>query len=522
VRRDANPADPTVPPHKAILKLVTGTSGGGVNSATLARALAFDFPHVTAATDRTLQHTGNPFYDLWVNDLSLSGFLTNSDIDAGNFISLLNGQTIDNAARNATSFTSPTWRTRSWIAVPLQMIITLTNLRGIPYVTPLSGGNGDALSETFVDHADFARFAFVYPDTPFVQPRPDEFVLGFGPDRLPQALDWPTFGEFAKGTAAFPLGFPPRQLQRPMEQLRWRVVTLPGDQTGSSPTRVLPRIPDWNAFIPTGQTELPSDYGFLVVDGGATDNEPIELARTALAGMLARNPREPKIANRGVVLVDPFAGQSDLGPAAAAGFTDLPWPIVQSLIQQTRYDTSDLLLAMDDNVYSRFLVTPTLSGVVGEKAIASGGAGAFIGFACRDFTRYDYLLGRANAQKFLQNEFVLDQSNPVFDSWPAALKMNPDYRTVDPRTGEVFLSIIPLMGNARVPESLDAWPKNKLNPESYRDAIEARFDAIVKYEGEGGILDKIAAWVVAHLGQTSVADLVVKAMQSALAEWHLD
>jgi predicted acylesterase/phospholipase RssA len=50
VRRDANPADPTVPPHKAILKLVTGTSGGGVNSATLARALAFDFPHVTAAT----------------------------------------------------------------------------------------------------------------------------------------------------------------------------------------------------------------------------------------------------------------------------------------------------------------------------------------------------------------------------------------------------------------------------------------------------------------------------------------
>jgi len=518
LRNAANP-DPSVPPHRTILKLITGTSGGGVCAGVLARALAFDFPHVTRATDPTLTETGNPLYDLWVNDLSLNGFLTTSDIAQKRFVSLLNGATIDAAADAGVAFTAPNWRPRSWIADPLRVILTLTNLFGIPYLTKLSAAASE-FEESFVDHADFARFGVVYPGRPFPQPRPDEFVLSFGTDRFPQALDWPSFGEFAKGTSAFPLGFPARSLVRPMEHYRWRTAVLPGDGTAAFPTTVQPLVPDWAELASGNGQTVPSDYHFLVVDGGATDNEPIELARTSLSGVLGRNPRDARTANRGVLLIDPFAGETGLGPASPLALPQLVWPIVQGLVQQTRYDTSDIMLALDDTVSSRFLIAPVSASVSGGKAIASAGFGAFIGFACRAFTRYDYLLGRANAQSYLKRTFLLDAENPIFDTWPAALKNSPDFRVVD-ANGRAFLPIIPLMGKAKIPESLDAWPKGKLDPESYRDAIENRFGALVKYEGAGGLLSGVAAWAIAHLGQKGVADLVIDAMGKALQDWKL-
>src|SRR5215469_16511983 len=42
--------DPSAPKHRTLLKVITGTSGGGVNAAIAARALAFDFPHVVRST----------------------------------------------------------------------------------------------------------------------------------------------------------------------------------------------------------------------------------------------------------------------------------------------------------------------------------------------------------------------------------------------------------------------------------------------------------------------------------------
>src|SRR5438045_5263053 len=44
------------PRHDVVLKLITGTSGGGVNAAIAARALAYDFSHVEQATPASVQH----------------------------------------------------------------------------------------------------------------------------------------------------------------------------------------------------------------------------------------------------------------------------------------------------------------------------------------------------------------------------------------------------------------------------------------------------------------------------------
>src|SRR6185437_7962504 len=57
-------ANGTAPSHDVILKLITGTSGGGVNAAIAARAMAYDYPHATLAGPIGEAPTGNPFYDI--------------------------------------------------------------------------------------------------------------------------------------------------------------------------------------------------------------------------------------------------------------------------------------------------------------------------------------------------------------------------------------------------------------------------------------------------------------------------
>jgi hypothetical protein len=130
-------------------------------------------------------------------------------------------------------------------------------------------------------------------------------VPDFAGAPLPQVTTWKQFSEFARATAAFPIGFPSRALSRPTEHYRWRAVAYPPGQDGK--TDYLLSWPDWDAMVPQGGTEVPDEWRFLAVDGGATDNEPIELARTALAGLLNRNPRDSDKANRAVWLTDPFA-----------------------------------------------------------------------------------------------------------------------------------------------------------------------------------------------------------------------
>ena len=401
----------TAPRHKTVLKVVTGTSGGGVTAAIAARALAYDFPHVVrAAPPHPERGTGNPFYDIWVNRLTLSGFLATTDITRGNVASLLCAEPIDSGAATIADFAPGPTRERSWLGDPLRLIFTLTNLRGVPYRTSFGAG---ALGQTFVDHADHARFAVVYPPRALAEPRPDELVVGFDQTRLPQAVDWAAFSMFARATAAFPLGFPPRALARPTQDYRYRVAVLP-PAVPEARAQVIGRRPDWAGLTPAGADGPPSDYHFLAVDGGVTDNEPIELARTALAGVLGRNPRDPKTANRAVMLIDPFAGAAGLGPAGPASLPRTAPALLSTFTQQTRYNSQDLLLAADPDVFSRFMITPMRDGEVGGGALASNGLGAFLGFACPAFMRHDYLLGRANCQRYLRSSLVLAEDNPVF------------------------------------------------------------------------------------------------------------
>jgi hypothetical protein len=437
-------------------------------------------------------------------------------------VSLLNGGVLDTVASRLVAFSTGTVKSRRYLADPLRLILTLTNLNGIAYRigfrdVPLPDGTTASLHESYVDHADYARFAVAYPGTSLDSPRPDEMVLGFDNARLAQAIDWPSFGHFALGTAAFPIGFPPRRLSRPLEHYRYRVVAVPGD-TDPGAVAWLPLVPDWQAIGDWAGGGLPDDYQFLAVDGGATDNEPIELARTALAGVSGRNPRDGMKANRGVVLIDPFAGGAAMAPPLTIALPDLAESLLGALLAQTRYDTRDLLLAAYPDVYSRFMVTALRENNVGDPALATAGAGAFIGFACAAFRRHDYLLGRKNCQDFLRTQFVLPTASPVFAGCLEGVPLD-DFLVRD-ATGE-YLPIIPLVGSARVPETTDPWPKNALDPRVYRSAIETRFTRLLDKEFADGPLSDVLVWLAAKVGEGKVADTVIGAMQAALKQWNL-
>ncbi|HTY86656.1 MAG TPA: hypothetical protein VMB80_04265 [Candidatus Acidoferrum sp.] len=61
--------------------MATGTSGGAVIAAIMARALAYDFPsRFLGASPVPTGHAGNPLYDVWGKDLDLAAMLDTSDI----------------------------------------------------------------------------------------------------------------------------------------------------------------------------------------------------------------------------------------------------------------------------------------------------------------------------------------------------------------------------------------------------------------------------------------------------------
>ncbi len=525
-RRDAD--DPAAPRHRLILKLIAGTSGGGVNAGIAARALAYQFNPVTRSTQIPATGSGNPFYDVWVKKVSLDGLLGTRDLGDGPVLSLLDGSVIDDLAGFIAHFSPGPAGKRGYLADPLRLILTLTNMRGIPYRTQL-GGEGAPLSETFVDHADFARFAVAYPGSAFAEPRPDEFVLGFdGEGARQQQISWDTFGGFAKGTSAFPVGLPPRDLERPLSHYRYRVAALP-DRDAPNGIEIVPLVPDWDSLLsPHGSDE----YRFYVVDGGATDNEPIELARTALAGVDGRNPRDGMVAQRGVMLVDPFAGVASLGGERAGGLLQGLGDLAGAMMEQNYYDTSDILLALDERVFSRFLIearSPSVRGDLrGDMALATAGLQAFMGFACEDFRRHDFLLGRANCQKYLREEFVLPVGAQAFgDGWqgidtgPHEIPAEPPPPPSPQPPFSAYLPIIPLFDSASATQETEDWPVGKLDPDRYRDGIEARFQALVAKIDIGGMLGGSLKWAVEHFGAGPLADAARHQIETELKKWGL-
>lgn len=528
-RSDKNQSN--VAPHRVRLRVITGTSGGGICALLAARALHYQFP-AAAATSNATELAANPFYDVWVNKIGISGLLNDSDLRDANdrtplpIPSILNGSILEAIAENALNYPSEAIPAssgivgiaRKYIANPLSLVLTHSNLKGVPYEMRFAGDT--ARSEYFTNHSDYVRFYAHYPGEPTAynfsangDAPPSKGPLPLAPDAeaiwMPQgahgaddgrtADSWTYLAQYALGTSAFPAGLPARTVRRKVTDYQYRYVYDPSKHSYNWLT------PDWGRLVPAGQQE--SMYSFTSLDGGCCDNEPIALARQVLEGLTDRKPDTSALTGRAIILVDPLCqvpfvttGSPNLALLSLLG------PTLRMLIQANRFATADLAQFLRSDIYNRFLITPKRFSpehqhvrVTGGEALCGDGLSAFLGFLSKDFRHHDFMLGRHNCKDFLERSFVVAGDNPLFFGQPPT--------TIEPEPGLLRCSskfpVIPLYGTAAESQCEPEWPTGRFQPDEVESGVTRRAKSMLysveHLIGLNEVIGKAASVVVNHL-----------------------
>lgn len=404
----------TIPPHELQLSVMAGASGGGITSALAAAALSQSFNHIheqSPGPDAPL----NTLFRSWVTEIDLKLLLGHADLDrnGGNVVSILDSTPIRQIAVHALAISSPLPQRRPWVRDGLKVILTLTNLGGIPYaIEPQS----DADSARVLYHADHRDFEVLWNG----QPSGGHAVALRGTGGDP----WAALAEAAVATSAFPIVLAPQVLHRTAgeyNQRRWRIPQA-NPKCGPGGTCICelntPMPPVWD-FINDDLRPLET----LNVDGGATNNSPFDCARLELAGLFppaanGHNPRDPKYADRAVVSIAPLFTEAGtkLPPLPKAQLGSLLGQFIQVLVSQSRIQGENLKLTSDPSVASRWLIAPT-SEQSGIDPLAGSLLGAFGAFISRVLREHDYQLGRRNCQRFLTNHFGLPWDNVIINQY---------------------------------------------------------------------------------------------------------
>jgi hypothetical protein len=402
--------NPTVPMHDICIDVFSGASAGGMCAAISAVMLQGPFEHIQDPADPSVQGTANRFYESWVNKIDIEPLLGVTDLQDGSpVVSLLDSNIIDQIADYALAPVADPAR-RPYLSDALTLFLTLTNVRGVPF--SLNGEATGSAEEDIAYYADRLQFETV---------RGTDLPLSRSAKPLPlpnvgsNAGAWPLLKEAAKATGAFPLFLAPRKLERSAGDYYdspWQPIS--SDVTVSAP-------PHWTL---TKNDTLTT----LNVDGGATDNDPFQLAHDFLAihnpqarrdpktGEL-RNPPDANNANCAVLTVAPFPAQDLYNPnynfdQNGSVFGMLP-NLISVLISQSRFQGETLAAVMSGMSYSRFVLAPSDSDNPNDDALQCALFGAFGGFFERGFRAHDYQLGRRNCQKFLKDHFRLATTNPI-------------------------------------------------------------------------------------------------------------
>lgn len=546
------PNPPSQSRHDVKIRIATGASGGSICGTVLMAAADRKFTSITNPPPAPISgasNTDNPFWNVWVEGPDISTLTATDDgVTGGNPVpSFLNSNPVDVTGNYVVNFAgTAAYNYRPYFENPRRLIVTLSNLRGLPYRIDVNNSPDPNLpGSCFVEHNDYARIAV--PDSsapvpvngivcPFPTKRPDEFWIDPTIAPAGDTVGWDVAKQYALGSAAFPLGLKTRQLSRPWSHYLYRPFVDPGDTSTGPLVRWL--IPDWSLL---GNNQ--AAYDFTTVDGGVFNNDPINLARTWLTGLNGHNPRDPKLADRAILMIDPLASQSDDSCATDIPHVDMMgalFPMVQGAISGARYLTSDLALMADPTVFSRFQLVPSdpVNKRFADQAIISSRLIACAGFFSRDFRVHDYMLGRVNMQAYLRTEFVLHQKNDLFDKWSDAdrnrwaVDANGQRVTDTSNITDFFLPIIPDVTlapfstdiNSGLPWNLVSLP-GQFDPGPPSDMLKVRVQAVVdnvlKQEIKGifGWLARVAA--EGTITQ-SITDYLMQTLNNSLSQMGIE
>jgi hypothetical protein len=456
-----------VPMHNVKIKVITGASAGGMTAAMAAVEVR------KRSMGQVKNDKQSSFFKAWVDMIDIKPLLScddlvsnkkNKDKTSKPILSLLNSSIIDKIADQIIKIEPGVWKQLSYIDKELKIYLSLSNLRGIPYKFDLEGETGFPYEMT--SHADY-QYVEISENT--------------------KEKEWEKLKNAAIATGAFPIGLSARIIQRSRKEYENR---LKDDGLNTS------------KLMELGDDE---NFDFVAVDGGLLNNEPLELAKSALYAheedvlkqekenkeilqLLSQQKLEEKeevkkkleelkikrgqsISNA-IIMVDPFPNinkQTKKPEAEDVGLFSILGPVIGAMRSQCLFKPEELLLSTSNDIYDRFLIAPirySKDGVIEkEKPLASGFFEGFGGFLSHDFRRHDYYLGRRNCQQFLKYYFSVPvkdiRNNEVFKDTivDSFIVVTPSDKKLTKKEEDERYPIIPLIGGLREKdEPLMEWP----------------------------------------------------------------
>jgi len=465
------------PNHKFEICALSGASAGSISAAVFARMLATktvpvhdvnnppDQP-VANPKDETVPFQ-NPLYATWVQSIDIRHLLKDEDLkdSKAELLSLLDSTVLPYIGSNVLNVTGMENRPRpGFISENLDVFFNSTNLRGVPYSLAFKG-EVENYRHMMDVHGEYKHFSLNWNN--FTGPGPHAIRLD--PSEIAPSGVWGDFVSASIASGAFPVGLAPRMLSRKIDE--YNIPPRP-EELGT---------PDWPLGIKTAGPGY--TYQYMNVDGGMVNNEPLELARRTLSGGKdIKNPRSGDEAKAAVIMVDPFPNTSAVKASYAPerNIFQVLGRLISIVLNQMRFKPEEIKLSLDDNVYSRFVVSPVYASNeqrIEPLAIYGELLGSFGAFLSESFRRHDFQLGRRNGQHFLRKYFVLPETNPLFSNWTEAMKAQYG---VD-RDGVRHLPVIPLVKETVTTEiPLPPRPRSsEVNMDELGKQLRARVKAVV-------------------------------------------
>ena len=414
---------PGVPKHEVIIEVLSGASAGGMTAVITSAALQKDFPHINQLNYKDKLTKENPFFDFWVNlteesnNDMMSQMLGTEDITSRpdnpdkEVRSVFNSLFIEKIARRTIDSTGESAANREYIASDMELFTTITNLRGFEYNLEFKTATGTR-NDRMSMHKDIVHFQ-LNPSGTYKNDGKIPFHF-----QTSQGLNKKLLIDAAIATGAFPVGLAPHVVVRDPKYINDNPLLK---ISHSSHTVVDPL----------------KDYNTVCVDGGLINNEPYDITEKILSdrrkaetgeaqgnGPTQQDPdaRTASKFDTTILMIDPFPNYNEKTSAVYHELQAVKFSVLQifgAMRHQLTVKTDLLEQAYNDDDYSRFMIAPirTKEGTTQDYSIACGSLEGFGGFFSKQFRIHDYMLGRRNCQRFIQNYFCVPagKKNPIIE-----------------------------------------------------------------------------------------------------------
>lgn len=477
--------------HNVQIRVISGASAGGMTGTMLLSAMMDrDYRPMSGYNPSTVSRPDidtNIFYRSWVDakeGIDIRYLLNDSDITGNSPLkSLLNCERLDYIANSALSRPREL-QADDYIPERIDHFLSVFNLGGVPYTL---GFEGSSSQYGVVNHSDMMHFVH--------DSRAD---VVFGANEIPLCGDngcslnenWKLLRQSTLATGAFPIALEPRELSKERasyDEWEWWVPqgNKPEGNGNSGICTEKGRCFAITNIPPDWSYQQRAEYAFVCVDGGVANNEPLEIARRALAGDELFNPRGADEAHRAVIMVDPFPSEPiKVCTAEGMNLFTIAARLFAGLKEQSRFKPDELEMARNPKIFSRFMIAPSREGAMRGEELASGSLGAFGGFLSEKFRQHDFQLGRKNCQSFLTNHFIVGTANPLVQQHLEWFRNNG---CVVQKEGKEYIQIVPMV---KLPDhditkpiplidfATIAMSKNEVN--EIMELIEKRIKTVVK------------------------------------------